>query len=112
MRSWWEDAFDKNWDPQIIGDDHIERLLGKDGKIRRFIDWVLRQACKYRDNPCPICNGSGELPSPYHREITAKDKGEIAKILKEKGYSIRQIMLFLKYKSPRSITRLLEVKDE
>lgn len=54
---------------------------------------------------CPICKGSGKLANPKHIKIDMK---KVCKILKKEGYSIRQIMLILKYKSPNSVQVLLK----
>lgn len=57
---------------------------------------------------CPICKGSGRLPKSYdHRKLKVIDKKVMAKLLRKEGYSIREIMRFLEYKSPRSVHRLV-----
>lgn len=58
---------------------------------------------------CPICNGSGNLPETYsHRKLRLIDKKVMANLLRDKGYSIREIMRFLQYKSPRSVHELVK----
>ena len=60
---------------------------------------------------CPCCNGSGELPEPRSSERDRSDeRARMAKVLREAGYSIRQIGAFLEYKSPRSVVLALERK--
>ena len=57
---------------------------------------------------CPICKGKGELPEP--RQVgrdRAKEKREMARVLRANGYSIRQIADFIGYKSPRSVVLAL-----
>ena len=54
---------------------------------------------------CPICKGTGKIEKPFHSYIT---KRIMARLLKKEGYSIRQIMKFLDYKSPQSIQGLLK----
>lgn len=64
------------------------------------------------DNPkqieCPICKGSGKIKGAKKTAETRKRRrADIAKRLKEEGYSIREIMALMGYKSPQSITLLL-----
>jgi len=54
---------------------------------------------------CPICKGKGKIENPFHRYIV---KRIMAKMLRKQGYSYRQIMRFLGYKSPRSIQVMLK----
>ena len=56
---------------------------------------------------CPLCKGKKYLTIlPYHdNEINLKKFCAIALI--KSGYSYRQIMKFLNYKSPRSVSVLL-----
>lgn len=60
-------------------------------------------------NKCPICKGRGKIPMS-HKAIKERsiNKGIMAKLLRKEGYSIRQIMRFLEYKSTLSVTRLLK----
>lgn len=58
---------------------------------------------------CPICNGTGKYELPARIEADkAEIKKRIAKELHAKGYSVRQIMRALDYKSPRSIQIFLQ----
>jgi len=62
---------------------------------------------------CPICNGSGELPEPNSRIKDDKaERREAAKVLRDAGYSIRQIAGFLGYKSPRSVFLAIQEKKK
>lgn len=69
----------------------------------------MKKPCK-----CPVCGGSGKWEAPAHLlpEQLVVDKMEIkrtiAQTLQSKGYSIRQIMKALDYKSPRSVQILLQ----
>lgn len=66
-----------------------------------------------KNNPikCPICKGSGHLPKSYdHRKLKVIDKKVMANLLRKEGYSIREIMRFLEYKSTRSVHRLVTYK--
>lgn len=66
---------------------------------------------KKRDHPCPICKGIGRLESPFSKKKSeARDKHSIALMLREEGYSIRQIMRFLDYKSPNTVQEILKDK--
>lgn len=58
---------------------------------------------------CPICKGTGKIKLPYTQ--TTDDvilKKMMAKVLRKEGFSVRQIMKFLGYKSPRSVARFFE----
>ena len=58
---------------------------------------------------CPVCKGSGQLSEP--RKVgrdRKKERRDMAKVLRAKGYSIRQIADFLGYKSPRSVVLAIE----
>lgn len=58
---------------------------------------------------CPVCRGTGHIEAPNLRnedEVTAKHR--IAAMLREDGYSIRQIMRFLGYKSPSAVQFILK----
>jgi hypothetical protein len=64
---------------------------------------------KDKEYPCPICKGHGKLDYPAHMVIDeAAVKKEMALKLHEKGFSYRQIMKALGYKSTRSISLLLK----
>lgn len=54
---------------------------------------------------CPVCKGKGVLSRPKRRAATNR---VMAQLLRREGYSIREIMRFLGYKSPRSVSELLE----
>lgn len=58
---------------------------------------------------CPICKGSGKLEDPHKMQVDQVEvNAAMAKKLREKGFSIRQIMRALNYKSTHSITELLK----
>jgi len=53
---------------------------------------------------CPVCKGKGTLPVPRSRDRDlSRERSDMAKVLKDAGYSYRQIGGFLGYKSPRSV---------
>ena len=58
---------------------------------------------------CPVCKGKGELPEPRstQRDKTA-ERQRMVRILRDAGYSIRQIAALIGYKSPRSVALALE----
>lgn len=61
---------------------------------------------------CPVCKGSGKFKLPYGMEIDSLEiKTRLTKELRKKGYSIRQIQIALGYKSPRSISKILETPE-
>lgn len=58
---------------------------------------------------CPICKGTGKIEIPARLPVDGYEiKKRIARELHEKGYSVRQIMRALGYKSPRSIQLMLK----
>ena len=58
---------------------------------------------------CICCNGTGKMPDPNHKEVDMIEvKKDMAVKLHSKGYSYRQIMKALGYKSTRSISLLLK----
>lgn len=60
---------------------------------------------------CPICNGTGKVNPPNKdtkHVFEMVDNSVMAKLLREAGYSLREIGKFLGYTSPRSIQLLLK----
>jgi hypothetical protein len=58
---------------------------------------------------CPICRGSGSLPEPKPQRKDERDtRREMARVLREHGYSLRQIAGLVGYKSPRSVALACE----
>ncbi|TXH57567.1 MAG: hypothetical protein E6Q97_04315 [Desulfurellales bacterium] len=58
---------------------------------------------------CPICKGSGHLPEPKStQQNAAKQKARMAKVLRDNGFSLRQIQSFIGWKSVRSVTEAIE----
>ena len=53
---------------------------------------------------CPICKGSGLLKNP----LTSKTKQEAVLILIKNGFTLRMTQRLLGYKSPRSVSVILE----
>jgi hypothetical protein len=70
--------------------------------------WLAQMRPK---NPiqCPVCKGRGELIGPHVRHKTI-DNTIMAKLLRDVGYSYRDIRNFLGYKSPRSVALCLKRK--
>jgi hypothetical protein len=60
------------------------------------------------DIRCPICKGSGLIKAPKTTAENIDLKAKAAKLLREQGFSIRAIMVFMHYKSPRAVSYLLE----
>ena len=56
---------------------------------------------------CTICKGFGLLEEPFHSDRVVNNK-IMARLLYKDGYSQRQIMKFLGYKSVASVTHLLK----
>jgi len=67
------------------------------------------RVCMTVNNPrCPICNGSGVLDRPKHGAIDdAAAKRAMARALHEHGYSFRQVMRLVGWKSTRSVSQAL-----
>jgi hypothetical protein len=61
---------------------------------------------------CPICEGKGVIEAPYQNaRDECQERREMARTLREAGYSIRQIARALGYKSPRSVVLALEAQN-
>lgn len=58
---------------------------------------------------CPVCKGDGIIKKSQKKYSDKKLKRECANILREHGYSIREIMKLLGYKSPRAVQYLLTI---
>lgn len=56
---------------------------------------------------CPICNGSGKIKDPFSKDVF-EIRSEIAKKLKGKGYTVREIMKVFNYKSTSAVANLLK----
>jgi hypothetical protein len=64
---------------------------------------------KTDNNTCPLCLGTGSFEMPYRiKKDDLEVKKYLANHMRDKGYSIRQIMRVLGYKSPLSISLLLK----
>jgi transposase len=64
---------------------------------------------------CPICKGSGLIKPPkniLNKHDLKMLKREAIYILKEQGYSYREIMKMFGYKSTRSISENLRLYNE
>ena len=59
---------------------------------------------------CPMCNGCGELEQPLFRQKLMQEKKQTALRMREQGYSIREIMTAMGYKSPRSFYQIINTK--
>ena len=58
---------------------------------------------------CPVCKGSGKLPKPRHADDDKRAlRVQMAKTLRDAGYSYRQIQEFLGWTSVRSVSQALE----
>lgn len=60
-----------------------------------------------------MCNGRGKIPKAK-RTVPARirRRADIAVKLRGEGYTIREIMALMGYKSPQSVTLLLKEKIE
>ena len=56
----------------------------------------------------PIVNNCADLKPPHFKQKKMTEKAEKAKHLQAIGYSIREIMRIMNYKSPRSVQVLLK----
>ena len=66
------------------------------------------EKAKISEIECPLCEGTGLVVKWALIKNTAKIR--IAHALRDEGYSHREIMKMMGYKSPRSISVLLEQK--
>lgn len=57
---------------------------------------------------CPVCKGKGEIANPKQDKDFERVKVRMTKVLRKEGFSIREIMKLLGYKSPRSIMENLK----
>ena len=57
---------------------------------------------------CPMCNGCGKIHSPAFKNAIMDEKRAMAKQLHEQGYSYREIMAAMGYKSVGSVQNLLK----
>lgn len=55
---------------------------------------------------CPICKGTGKITTIKAENYTLENRKRAKKLHKE-GYSYREIMTMMGYKSPRSISKLM-----
>lgn len=57
---------------------------------------------------CPVCKGSGEVPQAKDTiKSRQRRRSDIANQLRAEGYTIREIMALMDYKSPNSVAILL-----
>ena len=86
-------------------------LMGKDAFCAHInvdyigVGWKCR-ACE--EDFMPMDELQGLIGKPRHSRI---DKKKVAGFLRSQGYSIRQIMRILEYKSPRSVQDLLKPEE-
>ena len=59
---------------------------------------------------CPVCKGVGKLSYPESK--IKKERKDAVVTLYDNGYGIREIMRLLQYKSPRSVSFILENYSE
>jgi hypothetical protein len=59
---------------------------------------------------CPLCSGSGEITPPKESGKNMQAKVDLAVMLTGMGYSRREVMALMGYKSPRMIQYLLKRK--
>ena len=62
------------------------------------------------DYICPTCRGKGKIKAPHNKQKLMDEKEKLAIGLRRMGFSIREIMTIMGYKSPRSVSMLLEKK--
>lgn len=64
---------------------------------------------KQQIEKCPVCKGRGSLPKAGKTiESRQRRRSDIANKLRGEGYTIREIMSLMGYKSPNSVAILLE----
>ncbi len=60
---------------------------------------------------CPICFGTGSIDAPKP-QTKIEERVKQAKSLKKSGFSFREIMKIMEYKSTRSVSYLLNKKSK
>lgn len=61
---------------------------------------------------CPVCKGHGELDKPEQKVAArVRRRKDIANKLRAEGYTIREIMALMGYKSTNSVAVLLDKKN-
>lgn len=64
---------------------------------------------KQQTEKCPVCKGVGSLPKPKQTiESRQRRRSDIANKLRGEGYTIREIMSLMGYKSTNSVAILLD----
>ena len=56
-----------------------------------------------------MCSGSGKIKQPHFQQKIMSEKSRMAKKMRKQGYSYREIMVAMGYKSSRSVGMLLEM---
>lgn len=56
---------------------------------------------------CPLCKGKGKIEEPSRPLTNLELREKIVKVLRKEGFCFREIMSFVGYKSPQSITKIL-----
>lgn len=64
---------------------------------------------KLLDVDCPVCGGTGKVKPPKPKK-EMEEMVKVAKALKKAGFSFREIMELMGYKSTRSVSYLLGKK--
>ena len=57
---------------------------------------------------CPLCSGKGEIEKPHMHGKMMNHKEAVCKLLQNEGYSVREIMKLLGFKSPRAVQYYLK----
>ena len=57
---------------------------------------------KEKEIICPICSGNGKITPP--KKKYSENRKEMAEVLLNNGFGVREVQRFLKYKSPRSVS--------
>jgi hypothetical protein len=56
---------------------------------------------------CPVCLGWGTVDKPKNDTDKQRQKERAVKALRKAGFSIREIMKMVGYKSPRSVSLII-----
>lgn len=67
---------------------------------------IINAKTNMRKCECPVCKGTGKIPVPINRDL----KKQAIQTLYKEGYGIRQIQRLLGYKSPQSVSFILNQK--
>jgi hypothetical protein len=83
-------------------------LIMSDNECYLFVLECFNEAVKQVKSTLAPVSNCAELKPPHFKQKKMTEKADRAKCLVDKGYSIRETMRIMGYKSPKSIQDLLK----